>query len=59
MLPRRHSQRRTTGGADYAINYTKEDWQSKVKDLTDGTGVDIVYGGATATWERTRCVARH
>jgi len=44
MLPLLLPQRRSAGGADYAINYTSEDWQSKVKDLTDGTGADIVYG---------------
>ncbi|HZP18757.1 MAG TPA: quinone oxidoreductase, partial [Bauldia sp.] len=31
------------GGADHVINYRKEDWVAKVKDLTGGEGVDVVY----------------
>lgn len=30
-------------GADYTVNYSKPDWSNKVKDLTDGKGVDIVF----------------
>ena len=29
-------------GADHAINYKTEDWESRVKDLTGGQGVDVV-----------------
>jgi NADPH2:quinone reductase len=29
-------------GADYAINYKTEDWESRVKELTAGHGVDVV-----------------
>jgi len=32
------------GGADFAINYSKEDWIEKVKEYTDNEGVDVVYG---------------
>jgi NADPH2:quinone reductase len=30
-------------GADMTINYATEDLRSRLKDLTDGTGVDIIY----------------
>ncbi|MEM6965258.1 MAG: NADPH:quinone oxidoreductase family protein [Bacteroidota bacterium] len=32
-----------TYGADMTINYTTEDLKSKIKALTDGKGVDVVY----------------
>jgi len=32
------------GGADFAINYSKEDWVQKVKEYTNDEGVDVVYG---------------
>ncbi|MGP4107876.1 quinone oxidoreductase family protein [Virgibacillus sp. L01] len=28
-------------GADHAVDYTKEDWEEEVRDLTDGEGVDV------------------
>ncbi len=28
-------------GADHAVNYTKEDWEEEVRDLTGGEGVDV------------------
>jgi len=30
-------------GADEVINYTTEDLKSRIKELTDGKGVDVVY----------------
>jgi NADPH2:quinone reductase len=30
-------------GADYLINYTTEDLKTKVKELTNGKGVDVIY----------------
>lgn len=39
-------------GADECINYSTEDWEAKVKDLTDGKGVDVVMDAVgKATWE--------
>ena len=32
-------------GASHCINYRKEDFQSRVRDLTDGRGVDVVMDG--------------
>lgn len=31
------------GGADFAVNYTKPDWQKEVMKITGGKGVDVVY----------------
>ena len=31
------------GGADYAIDYTKADWQKEVLKITGGRGVDVAY----------------
>ena len=46
------------GGADHAINYTTTtDWQSKVKELTDGNGVDVVYDPVGLVEESTKCIA--
>ena len=36
-------------GADAAVDYTNLDWPARVRDVTDGKGVDIIYdtvGGA-------------
>jgi len=30
-------------GADAVVNYKNEDWVTKVKELTDGKGVDVIY----------------
>jgi NADPH2:quinone reductase len=30
-------------GADELINYTKQDLKSKIKELTEGKGVDVIY----------------
>ncbi len=39
-------------GADECINYSTEDWVSKVKDLTDGKGVDVVMDSVgKSTWD--------
>ena len=31
------------GGADYAVDYTKPNWQKEVLKITGGKGVDVVY----------------
>jgi NADPH:quinone reductase len=39
-------------GAHHVIRYDQEDFTQQVKDLTDGTGVDVVYDGVgQATFE--------
>lgn len=39
-------------GADHGIDYGKEDFPSRVRELTDGRGVDVVYDGVgQATFE--------
>lgn len=30
-------------GADFTVNYSKPDWSNKIKELTNGKGVDIVF----------------
>jgi NADPH2:quinone reductase len=41
-------------GADEAINYTTQDFESEVKRLTGGRGVDVVYDSVgAATWEKS------
>jgi NADPH2:quinone reductase len=36
-------------GADHVINYTEEDFETEVKRLTDGLGVDVVYDSVGQT----------
>jgi NADPH2:quinone reductase len=31
------------GGADFAVDYTKDGWQKEVLKITGGRGVDVVY----------------
>ncbi|MGE5640481.1 MAG: quinone oxidoreductase family protein [Clostridia bacterium] len=39
-------------GADYVINYSTENWVEKVKEITGGKKVPVVYDGVgKATWE--------
>ena len=35
----------TALGADFVINYRTTDWVARVKELTNGRGVDVVYDG--------------
>jgi NADPH2:quinone reductase len=34
---------RTTGGADFVVDYTQGGWQKEVLKITGGRGVDVVY----------------
>lgn len=34
---------KTLGGADFAVDYTKPDWQKEVLKITGGKGVDVIY----------------
>ncbi|MGB5811448.1 MAG: NADPH:quinone oxidoreductase family protein [Polyangiales bacterium] len=46
-------------GADVALNYRDADWVTKVKELTDGRGADVIYdpvGGDTFD-ASTKCIA--
>jgi NADPH2:quinone reductase len=41
-------------GCDHAINYSKEDFAARVRELTEGRGVDVVYDGVgKATFEKS------
>ena len=47
-------ERARTIGADEVINYTKEDFAKKVKDITNGKGVDVVFEHVgPATWDKS------
>lgn len=45
-------------GADHAVDYTQPDWRLKVKELTNGKGVDVVYDpvGGDAFDEAVRAI---
>jgi NADPH2:quinone reductase len=46
-------------GADFVVNYREGDWVSRVKELTDGRGADVIYdpvGGDTFD-ASTKCIA--
>ena len=46
--------RAKTAGCDDIILYTEQDFESEVKKLTDGKGVDVVYDSVGAsTWEKS------
>lgn len=41
-------------GCDHVINYSREDFAARVRELTDGRGVDVVYDGVgKATFEKS------
>jgi NADPH2:quinone reductase len=46
-------------GADHLINYTEEDLKSRVKELTNGKGVDVIYDpvGGDFTEKALRAIA--
>ena len=46
-------------GADHVLNYREEDWVTRVMELTDGRGADVIYdpvGGDTFD-ASTKCIA--
>ena len=46
-------------GADFVVNYREGDWVSRVNELTDGRGADVIYdpvGGDTFD-ASTKCIA--
>ena len=46
-------------GADYCINYTKNEFKEKVKDITNSKGADIIYDpvGGDVFEQSLRCIA--
>ncbi len=41
-------------GAEFAINYVAEDFAARVKEITDGTGVKVVYDSVGKdTWDKS------
>jgi len=47
-------------GCDHTLLYTQEDWVEKVKDITQGKGVDVVYDsvGKTTFMQSLDCLKR-
>jgi len=45
------------GGADFAIDYTKNNWHKEVLDLTGGKGVDVVYDPVGKIRDSLKCIA--
>jgi NADPH:quinone reductase len=46
-------------GADHAVDYTRADWPDRVRDLTDGDGVDVMLemAGGAAFEQSLSCLA--
>jgi len=45
------------GGADFAVDYTKPDWQKEVLKITGGKGVDVVYDPVGLIRDSLKCIA--
>lgn len=45
------------GGADYAVDYTDKNWPTKVKELTKGKGVDVIYDPVGMILPSLKCIA--
>jgi zinc-binding alcohol dehydrogenase/oxidoreductase len=44
-------------GADAGVDYTQGDWADEVRELTGGTGVDVVIDSVAVTWpDSLRCL---
>ena len=48
-------------GAHETIDYTRDDWRKRIKALTDGRGVDVVFDtvGGDVAEQSFRCIARN
>ncbi|KAN0113465.1 alcohol dehydrogenase [Russula decolorans] len=47
---------RTTGGADFVVDYTQGGWQKEVLKITGGRGVDVVYDPVGRIKDALKCV---
>lgn len=47
----------TTAGCDHVVDYTAPDWPQRVKELTGGRGVDVVYDPVGLLVPSLKCVA--
>jgi len=45
------------GGADHAIDYTKDGWEKEVKKLIGGKGVDVIYDPIGMINKSLKCIA--
>jgi len=45
------------GGADYAVDYSKPDWQKQVLKITGGKGVDVIYDPVGLIRDSLKCIA--
>ncbi|KAH9957082.1 NAD(P)-binding protein [Russula dissimulans] len=53
--PAKLSVARTTGGADFAVDYTRDGWQKEVLKITGGRGVDVVYDPVGRIKDALKC----
>lgn len=44
-------------GADYVLDYTDAKWPNKVKEITGGKGVDVIYDPVGMILPSLKCIA--
>jgi NADPH2:quinone reductase len=45
------------GGADFALDYTKPDWQKEVLKITGGKGANVIYDPVGMIQPSLKCIA--
>lgn len=45
------------GGADYALDYTKDGWQKEVLKITGGKGANVIYDPVGMIQPSLKCIA--
>jgi NADPH2:quinone reductase len=57
MSPSRKDFRQGSSDCDYVIDYRKEDFATRVKEITKGEGCHVVYDGVARRLSRQRSIA--